>query len=160
MEAGLLEKGTRGLDNRGGLEGEERGLEAGFVHGFVFGENRVQCKDIPDSPILYGLLKHPGWHSHWEPDGGWTTVRSYMPPLPHNGDKLACAKMVQLKRRGLVDGCPCGCRGDWELTEKGERLANQIRIFAITSRNLTGLCHNEARELTLERNDGCAEVGI
>jgi hypothetical protein len=32
---------------------------------------------------------------------------------------LAWAKMNMLIRRGLVHGCPCGCRGDYELTVKG-----------------------------------------
>lgn len=34
-------------------------------------------------------------------------------------DKLALAKMRMLIRKGLVDGCGCGCRGDFELTGKG-----------------------------------------
>lgn len=27
--------------------------------------------------------------------------------------KVATAKLRKMKRRGLVDGCACGCRGDW-----------------------------------------------
>ncbi|KVP65619.1 hypothetical protein WJ96_04430 [Burkholderia ubonensis] len=35
-------------------------------------------------------------------------------------EKLARAKMGSLIRRGLVKGCACGCRGDFELTLKGQ----------------------------------------
>jgi predicted NBD/HSP70 family sugar kinase len=38
---------------------------------------------------------------------------------PQVPEKLARAKMTMLMRRGLVEGCGCGCRGDWELTSKG-----------------------------------------
>jgi len=33
--------------------------------------------------------------------------------------KTLIAKMKNLIRRGLVDGCDCGCRGDFEITRKG-----------------------------------------
>jgi len=38
------------------------------------------------------------------------------PTLPFN---LVKAKMRKLIKRGLVNGCACGCRGDFILTEKG-----------------------------------------
>lgn len=84
----------------------------------------MQCKDIPTRPILEFLRNHGGIGCHWyEPDpsiegGHWRSVRKAMPP--GLADKLVLAKMRSLVRRGLVDGCTCGCRGDWELTEKGE----------------------------------------
>lgn len=31
--------------------------------------------------------------------------------------KVANAKLRKMKRRGLVDGCACGCRGDWTIRE-------------------------------------------
>jgi hypothetical protein len=33
--------------------------------------------------------------------------------------EVALAKMRALIRRGLVDGCRCGCRGDFEITAAG-----------------------------------------
>jgi hypothetical protein len=48
------------------------------------------------------------------------SVQNAMPPgIP---DKLALSKMRALMRRGLVDGCACGCRGDFTLSIKGEDL--------------------------------------
>ena len=79
----------------------------------------MQCKDIPDIPILKFLLSKKGqWctrHRSYE--------RSVCLAMPRNApDKLVLAKMKMLIRRGLVKGCTCGCRGDFEITEKGESL--------------------------------------
>lgn len=40
----------------------------------------------------------------------------YAPP------KVVHAKLRKLIRRGLLDGCYCGCRGDFQLTEAGHAL--------------------------------------
>lgn len=77
-----------------------------------------QCKDIPHIPILAFLKKHEaGWCTHGR---GYSmpTVQDAMPEgTPH---KLQLAKMCSLVRRGMVDGCTCGCRGDWKITAGGE----------------------------------------
>ncbi|KKN34814.1 hypothetical protein LCGC14_0789940 [marine sediment metagenome] len=31
--------------------------------------------------------------------------------------KVATAKLRKMQQRGLVDGCPCGCRGGWTIEE-------------------------------------------
>ena len=75
----------------------------------------VQCKDIPDFPILEMLAKNPNQGHGWCGDE-WN-VRCAMPSgIP---PKLVLAKMRRLIRRGVVSGCPCGCRGDFKITEKG-----------------------------------------
>jgi hypothetical protein len=76
----------------------------------------MQCKDIPDEPILRLLAKHPGqWHNWYFGDD--RDVHSAMPAnVP---EKLVLGKMRMLMRRKLVDGCGCGCRGDFEITAKG-----------------------------------------
>lgn len=45
------------------------------------------------------------------------SVQEAMPP-GLNGHLLR-AKMAMLIRRKLVSGCACGCRGDFEITDKG-----------------------------------------
>lgn len=108
----------------------------------------MQCKDIPEVPVLEFLLKVQRRETHWMPSPdmkpGWgdqpiahsqatwfwgdepgdyrpenSVVRSM--PLGTNG-KLALAKMKAMIRKGLVDGCPCGCRGDFEITDKGREV--------------------------------------
>ena len=85
---------------------------------------RLQCKDIPDRAILSILAANPGrWHGWWE---GWNEgdfgMPSVRPAFPASApDSLILAKMRRLIARGLVDGCTCGCRGDFEITEAGQR---------------------------------------
>jgi len=79
----------------------------------------MQCKDIPDLPILQFLAKLDRWATHYDQNSerGMPSLSEVMPvqtPL-----KLRAAKMAMLIRRGLVDGCTCGCRGDFEITAKG-----------------------------------------
>lgn len=102
--------------------------------------NRMQCKDIADGPVLQflGMLERQEIVSCWEHFGklesfhpAWGTahagfansVANAMPRgTPAN---LQLAKMQSLIDRGLVDGCTCGCRGDFELTDKGRELAEK-----------------------------------
>lgn len=76
----------------------------------------MQCKDIPDQPILAFLAERPGvWHN-WCCDDELDVSRA----MPHGvPGKLRIAKMGALMRRGMVGGCDCGCRGDFVITEKG-----------------------------------------
>ena len=76
-----------------------------------------QCKDIPDRPILLFLKELNGKWANWFGDDYPDSVTRAMPKdIP---GKLVLAKMRQMIRRGVVDGCPCGCRGDFVITDKG-----------------------------------------
>lgn len=86
----------------------------------------MQCKDIPDKPILEFLAKHQGKWSTWGKGYSMPTVQDAMPP--GTPTKLQLAKMAQLVKKGLSGGCTCGCRGDWEITDKGLELIGQKRI--------------------------------
>lgn len=89
---------------------------------------RRQCKDIPDVPILRFLASHgtpsdarqewTNWFS-LQGDAEWDrySVRLAMPAWVTGS--LALAKMRQMMQRGVVDGCNCGCRGDFVLTARG-----------------------------------------
>ena len=77
----------------------------------------MQCKDIPDKPILQFLGSLNGDWANWFGNDYANSVTRAMPV--DTPPKLALAKMRMLMRRGLVHGCPCGCRGDFVLTEKG-----------------------------------------
>ena len=77
----------------------------------------MQCKDIADCAVLSILARNPEeWHGWWENWPG-VTVR---PAFPANApDRLILAKMRRLIERKLVDGCTCGCRGDFHITPRG-----------------------------------------
>jgi hypothetical protein len=76
----------------------------------------VKCSDIPDRPIVEFLSKLNRWAT-WGDPIRMPSVQDAMPLGTHW--KLQVAKMRQLIKRGLVDGCTCGCRGDYEITKKG-----------------------------------------
>lgn len=87
----------------------------------------MQCKDIPDLPILrYLESKHPAWVFLHGLGREWPSVQDAMPAIHHLPEadrfKLALAKMRMLFRRGLVSGCPCGCRGDFQITQSGRAM--------------------------------------
>ena len=85
----------------------------------------MQCKDIQDGPIIQWLHKntHEYRWATWGDGHSMPTVQDAMPKdVP---EKLQLAKMRQLIKRGLVDGCTCGCRGDFFLTEKGKEWLEQ-----------------------------------
>jgi hypothetical protein len=77
----------------------------------------MQCKDIPDLPILQFIGSHNGSWCNWYFGDSKDVHAAFPPRVP---DKLLLAKMRSLIRRGLVDGCGCGCRGDYMLTELGK----------------------------------------
>jgi len=80
----------------------------------------MKCKDIPDKPIMEWLSNNTSelvWATYGK-GYGMPTVQSAMPK--DTPEKLQRAKMAQLIKRGLVDGCDCGCRGDFRITDKGK----------------------------------------
>lgn len=105
---------------------------------------RMQVKDIPDDPILQFLLKlkrkeievsygeegnlktwRPPTACSFGPEFGQTFANSVALAMPGVPWRLRLRKMDSLIRRGLAEGCACGCRGDFELTEKGGALLEQ-----------------------------------
>ena len=81
-------------------------------------ESVTQAKDVPEMPVLEFLFGLNRWAT-WFP-GYDNSVENAMPV--GTPEKVALAKMRALIKRGLVDGCPCGCRGDFELTDAGREV--------------------------------------
>ncbi len=76
----------------------------------------MKAADVPERPVLEFLEKHEGLCT-WGEGYSMPTVADAMPP--GTPPKVQLAKMAALMRRGLVTGCDCGCRGDFELSAKG-----------------------------------------
>lgn len=77
----------------------------------------MKTKDIPEIPILELLLNNKGRWCFCIGEES-RNVASAMPKgIPQ---KLVISKMRAMIRKGLVKGCPCGCRGDYEITVAGE----------------------------------------
>lgn len=74
----------------------------------------MQTKDIDKLPVLRLLKQNRG---KWTFFGYETGINTAMPkgtPL-----KLQLSVMRTLIKQDLVSGCACGCRGDFEITDKG-----------------------------------------
>jgi hypothetical protein len=97
----------------------------------------MKCSDIDDLAILVHISYQNPWANLFELAGVmWenspTAVAckgsqdySELKVLPYN---LVKAKMRRLLKRGLVDGCACGCRGDFTLTEKGKQYIGEESV--------------------------------
>lgn len=75
---------------------------------------RMQCKDIPDDLFLEAvrLTRRPwGWAMRWDVQVALEVV---LGPIPVRIVLAKARRLIQAKRMG---GCPCGCRGDFELPE-------------------------------------------
>ena len=85
----------------------------------------MQAKDVPEIPILVWLRAFEAKAYPGDREFPWATwfhgysnsVDQSMPA--GTPEKVVRAKMAGLIRRGLVAGCGCGCRGDYELTDAG-----------------------------------------
>jgi hypothetical protein len=87
----------------------------------------VKAADIADEAVLAFLAGLPPnrWATHFSRQGWTEAERAQAMPSVHDvapgmPEKVVRAKLGQLKKRGLVDGCGCGCRGDWHLTDAGK----------------------------------------
>ena len=78
-----------------------------------------QLKDVPDKLIIEFLYKRHLEGKIWCCwfDGYENSIGQAMPQ--NTPEKIKIKKMAKLINRGLVSGCSCGCRGDYEITEKG-----------------------------------------
>ncbi len=86
----------------------------------------MKCSDIPDLLVL-AAVKQLGqtsgtvcvWTFRWDIADTLSASGVEFPGGDGDRDRLMLAKLKRLVDRGLLDGCPCGCRGDFELTPTG-----------------------------------------
>ena len=94
----------------------------------------MQAKDVPEVPILWFIAAQNGkWTNWFDPDLFDNSVRRAMPV--GTPEKVALAKMRALIKKGLVDGCGCGCRGDFRLTDKGSTFIGLVKEYGDVSQN-------------------------
>jgi hypothetical protein len=89
---------------------------------------KIQAKHIPDAVMLSIIKQMEGMHTMiaypdnikiFEPEP-YTTVYlrdicNFYPSIP---PKVIQAKLRGMVKRGLIDGCACGCRGDFKVIVK------------------------------------------
>jgi hypothetical protein len=79
----------------------------------------MQAKDVDEWAILQFLGRQKTSVTHWKLANTTPSLQDAVPGVP---EKVLLAKMRSLVRRELVEGCGCGCRGDWKITGKGVAL--------------------------------------
>lgn len=69
-------------------------------------------------PLYYAIPKEPNHTLYVYAQNALcsTQIFNVWPEIP---DKVINAKLANLIKKGLVDGCTCGCRGDFHLTDEG-----------------------------------------
>jgi hypothetical protein len=77
----------------------------------------VRGSDITDVQFLTAMHEVLGGQRYttlarWD-------LRPYFPDMP---DKVILSKARKLIKRGLINGCDCGCRGDFGILDKGRAL--------------------------------------
>ena len=107
---------------------------------------KYQAKNIPDESILSVLADYQGQWSFWSSNNSlkfgkdkngmniekyedWHSIQVVPSEVPH---KVFFAKLKSLHKRGLTGGCVCGCRGDFEITDKGLKLIGRERVRPYT----------------------------
>jgi hypothetical protein len=83
----------------------------------------LQAKHLDEQEILRALQKQSQPMTHWA-SGTDRSLPAAIPALRVVPEKVLRAKLGAMERRGLIDGCACGCRGDWVITPLG---AEQLR---------------------------------
>lgn len=86
----------------------------------------MKASDLSTEVILKELSKHQGNWSTWG-DKEYSMPNIQMKTYPAVPTKVFLAKMKSIIQQGLSGGCDCGCRGDYEITDKGLDLINEKR---------------------------------
>ena len=91
-------------------------------------KGRMQAKDLDDRKVLAAVEKlahadgpyvvtKPHWVMAWDLEKELGIEET---------GRLLLAKCGALIRKGLLSGCACGCRGDFELTPNGKALLDDV----------------------------------
>lgn len=97
--------------------------------------NEVKLKDDKMAAALtvldYLYERQAEWTCLWDFcfEGKEDDVSDVSYAMPRNWTpRRRLALMRVLCRNGLVGGCDCGCRGDFEITDQGLELINKPRL--------------------------------
>jgi hypothetical protein len=107
------------------------------------GKCGVKASDITDEAFLAAIDEACRVRTEVEGGNPWTSATRWDvaavlaghpehvggPPqeYPNMPEKVVLAKAKRLIRRGLVDGCACGCRGDFERPGTTAALVDHMR---------------------------------
>ncbi len=82
-------------------------------------QGRMQAKAIPDSYMIATV---------WTLARPWASLWAVERAMPWCSYRVVRAKLRGLVKRGLLTGCACGCRGDFEVTAKGKEMLECVQL--------------------------------
>lgn len=92
---------------------------------------KYQVKDIDKNKVLEEFAKHQGkWAFVYDDNviswgvGKDEVISNILTSYPR---KVVLEFFKKMINKGYLGGCACGCRGDFEITDKGLELINQKR---------------------------------
>lgn len=84
------------------------------------------AKEINEKPLLEFAAKHGGIGCYLNEETHTGYPRNIGEAAKGFPIKVIRAKLAALIRRGLMTGCTCGCRGDYDITDKGRQYLSNI----------------------------------
>jgi hypothetical protein len=104
----------------------------------------IQAKHLTDEVFLAVVDRlrreaamRPGWpdpvvrYSTGKYDGSpWVMIFDLWKAFPDVPEKVVMAKFRILERRGILDGCSCGCRGDIQIVRPDLWPAHEQKLAA------------------------------
>lgn len=79
---------------------------------------------VVDGLAVHNELRLSDWGRKVQGRASRWDVNSALSTWP---EKVVLAKLRKLLRRGLIEGCGCGCRGDYYLTDNGRAVLESLR---------------------------------
>ena len=87
----------------------------------------MQAKDLPDADVL-AVIHRLETDGQYGDKRRWVMRGEVEAAFPDAPWKVVLAKCRSLIKRGLIGGCPCGCRGDfYTKDDEGTGCGNEHR---------------------------------
>ncbi len=85
------------------------------ITSYQTGKAKWQAKNLPDQDLLRLIVDLGGLAVLWD-------LEARLPKAP---PKVIRRKLASLIKRQLIEGCTCGCRGDFALLDAGRQLLDR-----------------------------------
>lgn len=82
----------------------------------------VQAKHLSNEVVLQAI-----WDSGGTGPYKWSIACDVFARMPQFPPKVVLSAIARAIRQGLADGCTCGCRGDFWVTENGKLILDRAR---------------------------------
>lgn len=75
-------------------------------------------------PKFWAAMRGEPWVSRWDIERALAATERY----PNVPEKVLLAKLRAMVKRKILDGCTCGCRGDFEILPQPDATTTEHRF--------------------------------